>query len=393
MKFELGLSRNYIADWGVQDALREFIQNGIDQKNTVEGNDLDITYEDGKLCICNKKSVLGKGSLLLGATTKSNDDETIGKFGEGYKLALLVLTREGKKVTIFNYGNREVWNVRFSKMKKYEGTEVLVVDVDTKHIWSRVPNNDLTIQIEGITEEEYEECKERTLFLREDYEYKPTSIGNILFGEEFIHKVYVNGLFVAEKNDFFYGYDFKPTYIKIGRDRNLVDSWDMMKLTRLMWLETNDQKSIKEMVRNNVYDVNNIENTVLYNSPDSICHVYESLQTSMYDDFVSEYGNDTLVASSETEKNVLKQKYKKNVVVFSDSEKALISKSDKYQNMLEEIEQSRTSYNDKILDWVTENCWGNTAAESLMELLEPMINAYQEKYGDFYENAEEPEQQ
>ena len=86
-------------------------------------------------------------------------------FGEGYKLALLVLTREGKNVKIFNYGKREVWTARFSKLKKYDYVETLIVEIDTAFPWTKVPNNDLTIQIEGVTPEEFEVVKENTLML------------------------------------------------------------------------------------------------------------------------------------------------------------------------------------------------------------------------------------
>ena len=129
-RYELSLSENYVSNWGLVEAIREIFQNAIDQENMARPpkdwyDDVEKespnkmffnfavdSHNPNKyrtLSIGNKESILDVNSLLLGETTKSDDKRAIGKFGEGYKLALLVLTRLGKKIKIFNYGAREVW--------------------------------------------------------------------------------------------------------------------------------------------------------------------------------------------------------------------------------------------------------------------------------------------
>lgn len=240
-KFELSITSNYAHNWEVQDALRELIQNAIDQQVQVSGNDMDIKYieEDETLVISNKKSVLEKKSLLLGYSSKQDDEDTIGQFGEGYKIAMLVLLREGKSVTIKNYGNREIWTSKLVKSRKYDGEKVLTVFVNTEAKWAKIPHNDLEIVVEGITPSEYSELVSRTLQLQNDLirDYIPTSYGDILLDDEHKGMVFVNGLYVTDMPGFKYGYSIKPSELELGRDRNLVDSFDVEYTASKMWRE------------------------------------------------------------------------------------------------------------------------------------------------------------
>ena len=125
-RFELGLARDYISDWTVLNAIREFMQNAIDQANICPDNAYSVEYDEDlkEMRIANKASVLEKSTLLLGTTTKGVND--IGGFGEGYKLACLVMLINGIKVRFENYGKREIWNFKFAKLKKYDYAESLV---------------------------------------------------------------------------------------------------------------------------------------------------------------------------------------------------------------------------------------------------------------------------
>lgn len=118
-KYELSMVSAYVQNWDYKDAIREIIQNAIDQSVDDDGYDISYHRSDNCLVISTKDGALKRSSLLLGNTTKSNNEDTIGQFGEGYKLALLVLARDGKRTIIENPGAEEIWTPAIVKSRKW----------------------------------------------------------------------------------------------------------------------------------------------------------------------------------------------------------------------------------------------------------------------------------
>ena len=89
---ELPLSQQYCRSWTALDALREIIANAIDS-----GSDVDVSWERGPsggvAIITNEEGELERSNLVLGGTTKADDEDTIGTFGEGLKIGAMVLLR------------------------------------------------------------------------------------------------------------------------------------------------------------------------------------------------------------------------------------------------------------------------------------------------------------
>ena len=119
--YELTLTPNYVSDWNFNDALRELIQNGTDQEVLDPDNEFQIDYspKEKVLRLKNRKSVLKINTLLLERSSKANNEDTVGQFGEGYKIAALVLNRLGKTFTIYNNEKNEVWESRFKNSEKW----------------------------------------------------------------------------------------------------------------------------------------------------------------------------------------------------------------------------------------------------------------------------------
>ena len=123
-----GISTDYVKTWDVEKAVREIVQNWLDVKAEKKCNGT-IAWEKpkdgGDLGWVRVKDDnpegLEKRHLSLGISEKGPD--AIGKFGEGLKLALLVLAREDRGVhvrsngrvirPIINYGNYQTETLDF----------------------------------------------------------------------------------------------------------------------------------------------------------------------------------------------------------------------------------------------------------------------------------------
>lgn len=255
--YELSLTSNYCSDWNFSNAIRELIQNGVDQEILDTKNKFSIAYNEDRQVIVlrNETSKLRINTLLLGRSSKINNEDTVGQFGEGYKIAALVLNRLGKTFTIYNNGKKEIWESRFKNSEKWH-EKILAFYISKV---DNVPDNSLVIEIGNVTWSEYSELFDSWLGFQ-DYEKVETKYGEILTGEEHEGLVFVNGLSIDIHSDFEYGYNFKPKFIELERDRKTCDSWSAKVITGKMLSEAMlngdiEPEVIREMVEREADDV------------------------------------------------------------------------------------------------------------------------------------------
>lgn len=266
--YELTLTPNYVSDWTFKDAIRELIQNGTDQEVLDKENHFNIEYDKERqvLQLKNNKSVLKINTLLLGRSSKAGNDDTVGQFGEGYKIAALVLNRMGKTFTVLNNGKKEIWESRFKNSEKWL-EKILAFYISRRE----TEDTGLCIEVGNVSWSEYVGLYDVWLGMRdkEYYQKVTTQYGEILTDEEFGGQVFVNGLFVDCNSDLQYGYNFKPKYIKLERDRKTCDSWNVEDITSKMIAEGMVNGGIpieivRKMVESNKDDVYHLEfNTYL----------------------------------------------------------------------------------------------------------------------------------
>ena len=312
--YELGMTLNYAKDWSFVDAIREVFQNCIDEQIQRPEHKWYSEYvEDEKvLRVWNENTLLNTSSLLLGSTTKESDANTVGRHGEGYKVASVVLMRLGYPIRIYNYGKKELWEAKVVKSRRY-GSEIVQFVVES------IPGKDcksgnLVFEISGVSKEDYASVVESNLWLMDGVEKYDGECGSVLLGEELSGKIFVNGLFVKKMKDCLYGYDFKPNMLKLDRDRRTLDSFDLC---------TSVCKLVVKLPTEYINEVKGAPEC-------KYLHFYIQGAYEVYDDsfrkFEETYGKGTIpVNNSEDFNRFVKNGYK--CQMLNDNEYSLVSRS------------------------------------------------------------------
>ena len=256
--YELTLVRDYVSRWGLPEAIRELLQNAIDSESPFVYSFKRTLDEGITLRLNSEFASLPAKTLLLGTTSKADSEDSIGSFGEGYKIALLVLTRLNYKVEVLN--GHKIWTPRFRHSQKYD-TELLVIDETDA---PDKTNKGLTFVVHGLDEDDMNAIVESCLRMQSHIgAIKQTPKGDILLEKP--GKLYVGGLFICNTG-MHYGYNIKPQFLKLERDRQTVASWELAYLTKEMWFATEEFDKIAEMMEDGVPDLDQAE----YGSPELV---------------------------------------------------------------------------------------------------------------------------
>lgn len=359
-KYELTLSTGYVPNWNYVDAVRELFQNALDNETISPDNKMGFEYSDNILRITNKTSKLTLDSLLLGSTTKKDDERQIGQHGEGYKIAFMVLLREGKKVTVLNYGANEIWTTKLVKSKRYNGSNVVQIEVDKNPIWKKAPNSDLTVLVDGLSTEEYENIVKSNLHLRTDV--KMTCLagdGQVLLDESERGNIYVRGLYVCNDKEIKYGYNFTTNGIKLDRDRKLVDSFNIRWHASNIWSNLGEEYSaeVANMILDNERDVSFINNFLFGNRYNIASNVLNKLK--------AEHGENVYPVVDDTEyKLAEKCGYTPHIV------SALVGNVVSKGEVLEELDESKDDSLCSMLDEFEDMIRDLDLSEEAWELFE-----------------------
>ncbi len=336
---DLTMSTGYVRDWGFWEGVRELVQNAFDRERETEaGRDpvqrvmsdyrATIDYGDERLTIENAGTTIPRSTLLLGEGTKRQGGDTIGQHGEGYKLAMLALAREGYKVTVHN--GPEIWRPLIVD-SEHLGIKVLRISFEP----GDENNTGLRFDVDGVDERQWFLVQDRVRRLHESGEELRGKNGWLFPSETEMGQLYVGGLWVTELNQqFLYGYDFDPQYLHLDRDRRTVDSfdlaWQVGELLRSLGLQA--ERFLLDSIRRTSADTSKLLN----GASELLDKVYETLA----DDFIGHHGEAAFPVSTEWEATHVREHYAGvKPIVVDDVTKESITRSDRWKKHLRGLDK------------------------------------------------------
>lgn len=380
MEIELSISRNYVCNWGLKEAIRELLQNAIDAEK--EGFSMCVGYNGvtETLSISSIGAHLDFQDLVLGNSIKNEDDQMIGKYGEGFKLALVVLLREGYEVFIEN--RNKLWTPYFSKSDVFN-IEVLKIkeeDLDD--------NNGLNFVVRGVDEDTYKELKRYFPCIDNDYgEIVETQSGSILLDDRFHGKMFIEGLYIQSDNNFKYGYNFHADVVNLDRDRRAINYYELRKLTATSIVTAEEcNPKIFSAISNSCTDVKDILEVI----DDASQEFLEEYRDMFYAE--RELEENTLVATESVIKQIKQIDADVPVVKGTEVESYLIAKANDKLGLLFEAQNAAKAKNEiedawdslPYTNWFDLKCWydkykvelSENAKKNFVFILNNMIPSY-----------------
>ena len=220
-KFDLNIEK-ILEDWEVYHAVREVIANATDEELLTGTKEIEIFKDSAK---CWHIRDYGRGLSYQHLTQKESDEKLsdpriIGKFGIGLKDALATFNRKGVEVSIKSrHGDITLGHAEKHGFK----------DVVTLHAYISPPstiNSRVRIFLKGCSDNDIAKAKD--LFLRFSGEkiLETTQYGQVLEKKSAPGRIYVNGVQVAEEENFLFSYNItalnKSIQKALNRERTNV---------------------------------------------------------------------------------------------------------------------------------------------------------------------------
>jgi hypothetical protein len=215
-KFDLNIDR-MLENWDTFHAIREIIANALDEQILTGTREITISRDsDGQWRIRD----FGRGLRHDHFTMNENQEKLdhpglIGKFGVGLKDALATFNRLGIETRI----RSKFCDVSFNRSEKHDFSDVI-----TLHACISDPSDPVFVGTEFILEscsdEDIEKAKQLFLRFSGEETLEKTQYGEVLKNAGNVSYIYINGIRVAEEENFLFSYNITSLTAAIKKALN-----------------------------------------------------------------------------------------------------------------------------------------------------------------------------
>jgi len=218
------ITLQYRKHWGKWEAIREIIQNALD-----ETEDFSIRRDGDSLVISDNGQGLAVKHLLFGVTEKKSGAR--GRFGEGLKIALIVLKRLGYDVTIRSNSLEVVTDthqiedetclkLRYRELPNWHlGTSIIIHNYEGPTFQDRFVKQNKTIAWEGR-----DFWGEEAMIIREN----PACL-------------YHKDIYICKLEDAAFSYNLCSHELKLEESRNIADASSLKYHIGRVWRAVKDE--------------------------------------------------------------------------------------------------------------------------------------------------------
>lgn len=202
-KFDLNIEK-VLEDWEIYHAIREIIANALDEQALTGTRDIEIKKDGNRFTIMDYGRGLRYEHLTQNENIEkiSNSQLVIGKFGVGLKDALATFDRHNVKVILRSKNG----DITIDKSSKHGFDDII-----TLHAIISPPSEPhligTEVVLEGCTQQDIDNAKNLFLKFSGEKSLERTQYGDILEKNETMSKIYINGIRVAEEDNFLFSYN------------------------------------------------------------------------------------------------------------------------------------------------------------------------------------------
>jgi hypothetical protein len=215
-KFDLNIDK-ILQDWEIKHAVREIISNALDE-HKLSGTQEPKIFKDSEGFWHIRD--FGRGIKIEHFTQNENveklsSQKVIGKFGIGLKDALATFERHRIDISIHS---------RFGDFTMGKSSKQDFEDLITLHIYLSPPSNSniggTDFILKNVTDSDIESAKKFFLQYSGIAKIEQTNIGEILGRENSIGNIYINGVLVAQEENFLFSYNITVLTASIRKALN-----------------------------------------------------------------------------------------------------------------------------------------------------------------------------